>query len=244
MENFANISDFTRNISGKSNFLKVLPNLTVLYDLKNSNEVLSNTSSNLIIALLNYLCSDLDTEVTEIIHESLVNFETCFYFSCNQSLSGSRVLTDGFLVDRRFVLKQANLHDGPIRVVLLQKLNIDATKSNDIVRIESNLQSSVFGCLNSGTDVIFSREFLDGLKLNNIRVILTSEVISDVKKAQLNSIGCSLVSFIDYKFIEFLSNSLKVKTLTSRSFREEIKASCFVVSGIESLENEKLLYFR
>ena len=196
------------------------------------------------IVLLTYLCNE-SIKFTEIIQEYVASFETFFYFSNNQSLSGSRVLTDGFLVDKGFSLEQSNLNDSSIKVALLQKISVDSTRSNDIVRIESNLHSSVFECLNSGNDTVFTRDFLDGLKQNGVKVLLSSEMISDVKKAQLNSISCSLVSFIDYKFIEFLSNSLKVKTLTSRCSSDEINnESVFNVNGIERFGNEKLLYFR
>ena len=98
--------------------------------------------------------------------------------------------------------------------------------------------------MNTGHGVSYSKEFLKCLKSNNVNLVLTSESVNDVKKAQLNSIDCSLVGYIDYNLIEYLNLKLGLKHLSSKSNPDEIKDNILNIESIENSGNDLLYYFK
>jgi len=223
-----------------------MPNLAVIYDLKNSNETFSNISSQLVIDLINYNLADDLQILPDILVQILNDFDTYLFYSDKESINKTRLFTNGFLIDRRFLVKIPSLFEGctPIKVVLLKKLPTDQaeTGSNTFLQINSNLEQSLLQCFISGDEIKFSVEFLESLNKNGINLILTAGSLSDFKKAQLSSINCSCIGYIQPDYIEFLCRKLGVECVLRPD--EIDKMNIIYIKEIETVENEKLFYFR
>ena len=173
------------------------------------------------------------------------DFDKILFYTDKNVLSQSKLLTDGFIIDRRFLLKSSSLLKSQIKAVFLQKQESnESSSSNTFVQINTNLQENIFNYMNTGHGVSYSKEFLKCLKSNNVNLVLTSESVNDVKKAQLNSIDCSLVGYIDYNLIEYLNLKLGLKHLSSKSNPDEIKDNILNIESIENSGNDLLYYFK
>lgn len=175
------------------------------------------------------------------------DLDDILFYSEKNPLSSSKLLIDGFIVDRRFLLKNSTLlESSQIKAVLLQRQELNGTESNSntFVKINSNLEENVFSYMNTGHGVSFPSEFLKCLKSNEINLVLTSESVNDVKKAQLNSIGCSLIGYVDYNQIEYLNSVLDLRQLNSKSGSDEIKSNTLSIQSIENLGNDMHHYFK
>lgn len=233
-------------IESKESFIEILPKLAVLHDLDSTNKHLSIFSSKLIVDLVTYHTANWSS-TNDILTQIYQDLDTILFYSEKSPLSSSKLLVDGFIIDRRFLLKNAALFEGSqIKAVLLQRQDINGTESNSntFVRINSNLKENVFNYMNAGHAVSFSKEFLDCLKSNGINLVLTSESVNDIKKAQLNSIGCSLIAYIDYNQIEYLNSKLGLKQLNSKSDKEVIEHNILSIQSIENLGNDMRHYFK
>lgn len=233
-------------IESKESFIEILPKLVVLHDLNSTNKHLSIFSSKLIVDLVTYHTGNWSS-TKDILTHIYQNLDTILFYSEKNPLSSSKLLVDGFIIDRRFLLKNSALFEGSqIKAVLLQRLDISGTESNSntFVKINSDLEENAFNYMNTGHAVSFPKEFLDCLKSNGINLVLTSESVNDIKKAQLNSIGCSLIAYIDCNLIEYLNSKLDLIQLNSKSDQGVIEHNTLSIQSIENLGNDMLHYFK
>ncbi len=232
-----------------SDFKFLLPNLAVIHDLHNSNETFSNKCSQLVIDLITYNLPESLSLLPGTLVQILQDFETCLFYSDKQSINKTQLLTDGFLVDRRFILKMPALFDSrtQIKAILLEKQLTEQIDNgpNTFLRINSDLKGNLMQCFNTGDEMKFSTEFLESLKFNGVNLILTASSLNDLKKAQLSSINCSCIGYIDLSYIELLSRKLGVGFVELKDKRsDEIEQKIINIESIENLENESMFYFR
>ena len=98
------------------------------------------------------------------------DFDKILFYTDKNVLSQSKLLTDGFIIDRRFLLKSSSLLKSQIKAVFLQKQESnESSSSNTFVQINTNLQENIFNYMNTGHGVSYSKEFLKCLIGNQLK---------------------------------------------------------------------------
>ena len=143
-ENITNSSnkDLFIRISNKNEFLDSLSSLCVLYDLNNLNKILSDISYGLTIELIKNFIQDINDlkMLKETLHFILDNMNSIIIFSDHYLLTKSNVYSDGFYIDKRFILKNYDFKSKQKGVFLIKAVaDANSNKSNTFIRIDSNL---------------------------------------------------------------------------------------------------------
>ena len=238
-------NEATRSIQNANQFLDVLPQMAVLHDLTSSNEYFSDICIQLATCFIQHLLLVKNHDLLDQqFHQMLNDLQHVLVYSDKLDLGNSKVFTNGFLIDRRFVLNNLSRHgEKQIKAVLIQKSNETFNhKSNTFVTIES--QQNLLKFCESSDEISFSSEFLNLLTLNKVNLVFSAESISEVKKAQLNAIDCSLVSFIEPEVIQFIGDRIGVLPISSRSSHDDVKANILHLESMEQVQNETCFFYR
>ena len=237
-------------ISTINEFLVYLPSMSVLYDLKNLNQMLSEISSNLAIKLITYYVekSNSLSEAKEQLLFVSDHLEAIVFYSEKYSLTKSNFYPDGFYIDRRFNLGSLNsFSPSKIKAIfLIRQLNDSNPKSNTFVSIDSHLKENIFKFIHVGNEQQFPVEFVNNLKLNGVNLMLACGYLTEMQKSQLKTIGCSLISYIDVDYVNFICSSYGFKPVyMSECDRVELNQRHLIhVDCIENLDNEQLFYLK
>lgn len=245
----SNNKDLFIKISNKNEFLDNLSSLCVFYDLNNLNKILSDISYGLTIELIkNFIQNVNDLKMLkEILHFILDNMNSIIIFSDHYLLTKSNVYSDGFYIDKRFILKNYDFKSKQKGVFLIKAIaDANSNKSNTFVRIDSNLSEDLIKYLHIGNEQQFSSEFLADLKSNDVNIMFTSGSLTDRQKSQLNSIKCSLVSYLDIDYINFICTRYDLEPIYLSETKDKLidLKNLIQINEIISLDNEQLFYIK
>ena len=237
-------------IETKAHFLDYLPSMAVLQDLKSLNNILSDISADLIVNLITYYTAESIClkDIKNKLHFLADHFDSLVFYSEKYPITNSKLYTDGFYMNRRFNLKHFDVLNSSIKAIFLIKSTDEYnSKSNTFVKIDSSLEDNVFKYLTIGNDMSFSTQFITSLKQNNISLILLSGSLTEMQKSQLNSIKCSLISYIDNDYMTFLCDCYSINAIYLNECNlVDLSDRKYVIdiNFVENLDSEQLFYFK
>lgn len=158
----------------KAQFIDKLQKLRVLYDMENFNKILSNTSAEFIVKIIEYYINNSEKSVQDTLKTILDDLEYMYVYSDRFTIDKSRLFTNGFLLENRFTISQPNLcNKKSIRAIILVKQPQSDINSGS-VEITSNLSDKLFTSIFSSKLSHFPIDFINELKANNIDLIFMS----------------------------------------------------------------------
>lgn len=234
-------------IETKENFLSILPNVCVLNDLNNYNRQLSSIAVQLATSLIK---SCLYTEEIESnLRELLDDLDFILVYSDKFSLDESKLFKNGFIIESA---KLNMVHNGKANGLFLVLNEHNVNKTNTQIEIKSNLNESILNSFYSEKVNYFSKDFLDKLKANNIKIIFTTGCLNDLQKSQLNSIDVAPVSYLDKGLVEFLCKKIGIQPIEIDSIHDDhkqidnydaLKANLFCLESVLNIESDKINFF-
>jgi hypothetical protein len=244
-----NNKKFLFKISTSAEFLDYLPSMSVLYDLKNLNPILSGISSDLVLKLIIYFLEKTDNllEAKEKLIFIADHLEEIVIFSEKYLLSKSNFYSDGFYIDRRFNIGSiSSLNESNIKAIfLIRQVNESSSKSNTFVSIDCDLAENIFKYFHVGNEQQFPDDFLNSLKQNDIRLVLACGYLTEMQKSQLNSIRCSLISYIDVDYVNFICSNYGFNPVfMSECDKVSLNEHVIQIESVENLDDEQLFYLK
>ena len=191
---------------------------------------------------LNLLIIEVVQNAKGDINGVIADLKNCLYFTklCSNS-NDVKAYKNGFLINRKFQLN--NLNRQSYNAVFLDNelifhLNENLTITNN--SLESLANFSLFQSQDT-----FREAFIENIKKFNINIILTIKSLNDWQKSQLNRLNCSLVSYLDEEYVDYVCLKLGInKIANGEDFIEKNVISLDRIELILDQNHEILYYFR
>jgi hypothetical protein len=230
-------------IENKSDIFKHLNSLSVMRDLNGFNRNLNEMCSSFLTRLIQiYMENEQFETIQDVFRELLNDLDHIVIYSDRSSLDESKLCENGFVLNLPFVLKNWKQFDDIRRVIIIIKEKANEQHANEItIEINDKLEENLNRISYAERTTFFPNTFLDDLKANQINLILMNSYLTDLQKAQLNSINISLISYLDYDFLLFLVNKLNIQPIwlaeLSKNNLNQISDDSNNVIHLESFEN-------
>lgn len=209
--NYSNV----KIIENKSELLEHLKSICVMRDLNGFNRSLNKLCSSFLTRLIQIYTEDAQLEnIPEILGELLNDLDHTIVYSDRFSLDESKLCENGFILNLPFVLNNWKQLDDIKRVIILLKEQASECHANEItIEIKNSLEENLNKAHYAERTTFFPSDFLNELKANRIDLILMNSCLTELQKAQLNSLNISLISYLDYDFLQFLANKLDIQPI-------------------------------
>lgn len=210
-----------------------LDSLCVLHDLDNFNKHLASVSIDLVKQIIRSRMS---------LHSVLDNLNMITFYSEGRHLDESKFFCNGFLVDKKLWIDKLDARKERIKLVFVVKedksqltpARIELTKSFD-------MKSQFSGkFLMSSHSISFASTFLAELKANKIDLVISEGGMNEIQKSQLSSIGCSLISYLERDYIDYLCATIQKLPLEPN---ESITDSNVIeAKSVQTIEKDKMYF--
>ncbi|CAF0720366.1 unnamed protein product [Brachionus calyciflorus] len=231
-------------ITDKAHLLQSLNSISVFYNLETFNLNLSKISIKLIKELISsYLeqtSSDDLSSLEENLRQILIDLPEILEHWDRSDLEESKILNNQFLIDRKFSIRTKKIEKKYFKAILMLKQEvIDAE-----IEVKSNLSSILGKTLEHNQLLIFSNEFIEDLKTNEIDLIIAEGYVSDFKKSQLKLIDCSLIDCVMKEKILFLAQKLRKDPVCFKKDNKISQEKNVIIIEFYEILNENLIAFK
>jgi hypothetical protein len=208
--------------------------LSVLNDLK--------IERNFKIRLNSLIIEMIRNNLKEDINLILDNLKHILYFtkSCC-SPNEAKLYKNGFFINRSFQINNLKNYNRLIKAVFIDNSLVFAL--NEAVTIRNSSLDELANLSLFNNQNIFREFFIKNLKDFNIDFILTIKPLNDWQKSQLNRLNCSVVSYLDEEYVDYLCFKLRINKISCISdFNEK---NILNLNKIELIleKNHEILYF-
>ena len=253
-----NLSALYESISKKSinhPSVRIVENLDEILD--ENREMLMNKTDKAKLSVLNDLkieknfTTQLNLLIIDIIKNNLKdlnnildNSKHILYFTKSCSTSNeAKLYKNGFFINRNFQIKNLkNNKNGLFKAIFLDNSLIFALNAESVTIRNSSL--NVLANLSLFTNQnVFRENFIKNLQDLKIEIILTVKPLNDWQKSQLNRLNCSVVSYLDEEYVDYLCFKLGINKISSLDdFNEK---NILNLNKIELIldKNHEILYF-
>ena len=226
---------------------EILNDLCVTNDVSKSNKLFKDLGISLCVDFVqNYIENTEYSQIPDNLKTIFDDLDNCLIHSDKNLMGASRVLSNGFLIDRKYSLN--NLRDKPIRAIFIENNPSNERTSNEFLSINSSLSETLYDSIFYRKKTFFSETFIEALSNKNINLIFLSGSFNELQMAQLNSAEISLISFIDknlFDFICFKLGKFYINFQRDEDMDENnIEKNSLKIESYEKIENEDLYFFK
>ena len=148
---------------------------------------------------------------------------------------------NGFYINKKFQINNIKCYNQPLNMIILDNSFIKHLNENFTIQ-STSLEELANLSLFKNHDT-FKENFIQILVNLDINIILSAKSLNEWQKSQLNRIGCSLVSYLDEEYFDFLClklNLSKILDIDDINDKNIIK-----LSKIELVvdKNNEILYY-